>query len=309
MNNTVLKVIAGMLAIGAVIVAILGIRLSRQPPAVTVTPVAATASMRTEPVAVAARLIKAGQALGKADVSIKGVASPPQLAFRQTEELLGKVPASDIQPGTVLVPTMFATDTMASLLRPGERAFAVHVDEVIGVGGFAKPGDHVDVVSYQAASRETNDTTYAQIAVHNARLLSVGDATELDTEHEKAAEPTTQEALAKSGAKSAQEIKDRKLNLHSAVLAVAEADVTRLMLAANSGQLRLALRPLATIQPDPLNIYPTGNRASTPALQSRTIAISDIAPGASRKGKLNGIIIQKGSDEHPLAKNDSTFQP
>ncbi|MEL0027488.1 MAG: RcpC/CpaB family pilus assembly protein, partial [Perlucidibaca sp.] len=45
---------------------------------------------------------------------------------------------SDLQPGS----------EVARLLRPGERAIAIPVDEVVGGGGFVQPGDLVDVLLF-----------------------------------------------------------------------------------------------------------------------------------------------------------------
>jgi pilus assembly protein CpaB len=309
MNNTVLKIIAGLLALGAVVVAIVGVRLSQQAPAAP-KPVAQAASVPTEAVVVAARAIKAGQALGPADIVIKGVANPPAQAFKEAQELPGRVAAMDITAGTPLEPRQFATDTLASHLRPGERAVAVFVDEVVGIGGFGKPGDHVDVLSFVGAKKETNENSYAQIVVQDARVMSFGDTTQMDAERERDTAPLTQEAMAESGAKNLKEMKDRKLSLHSAVLAVAEADVTRLMLAANAGVLRLALRPQIAVQPDPLGMYPASLKGASASVPRQTIALHELAP-AERKPPvppqpvMDNIIIQEGSKERRLTKNDT----
>jgi pilus assembly protein CpaB len=307
MNNTVLKIIAVVLAIGAVLVAIMGVRLSRQPAATPAVQVAAPASVPTESVAVAARVIKAGRALGPADLQMKGVPNPPVQAYRQIQDLIGKVPLADIQPGTTLLPTQLMTDSMAALVRPGERAVAILVDEIIGLGGFAKPGDHVDVLSYVPANRDTKTIAFAQVAVHDARVISFGDATQLDTDRDRGAAASSPEAAAKSGLKTGQELKDLRSALHSAVIAISEADVTRLMLASSSGVLRLALRPQTWVSPDPLSVYPKGNRAeaSTP---SYTVTTADLAPPSAREPNSNapdadGVVIQEGSKERRLTKN------
>jgi pilus assembly protein CpaB len=320
MNNTVLKIIAALLAIGAVIVAILGVKLSRQPAQLAVPQASAPASIPTEAVVVAARAIKAGQRVGPADVTIKGLPSPPSSAYRQAQDVTGKIAVADIAKDAAVLPQQLAHGTMASLLMPGERAVAVHVDEVIGLGGFAKPGDHVDVLSYQSANRETNDNTFAQVAVHDARLLAFGDATDMDTDSKKPEQSPSQESLQKATAPSAAtELKERRANLRSAVLAVQESDATKLMLASSVGQLRLALRPQATVEPDPLGINPTDHgKHAPPALQRYAVTVSDVSPNTGRKAKTpgstsappsDGIIIQEGSKERRLTKNEAAIQP
>jgi pilus assembly protein CpaB len=307
MNNTVLKIIAGLLALGAVIVAIVGIRLSQQP--ATVKPAEAPASVPTESVVVAARAIKAGQMLGPADLVIKGVTAPPAQAFRQTQDALGKVVNQDVVLGTPIEPKQLASENLASHLLPGERAVAVFIDEVVGLGGFGKPGDHVDVMGYVGAKTETNDNSFAEIVVHDARVLSFGDVTQMDADRERQANPITNAAAAETGVKDLKEIKERRMNMRSAVLAVPVAEATHLMLAANAGQLRLALRPQATTQADPLGMYPASFNDGTGRAQieraRRTVTLSDVAPGGRKPvppPAPEPIIIQEGSKERPLAK-------
>lgn len=316
MNNTVLKIIAGVLLAGAIVVAILGVRLSQQPPAPAPAPVAsASAPVPQESVAVAARLIKAGQPITAKDVALKSMASPPALAYRQTQELIGKTATIDIPSGNTLTPSLFVVDSIASALRSGERAIAVQVDEVTGVGGFARPGDHVDVLWYLPANRETNDSSSSQVAIQNARLLTLGDTTVMDIDHEQKSASSEQKALSESGVKGAQESRERKMNLRSAVLAVPEADVTRLMIAASNGQLRLALRPAALRIADNTAPASPASTASAPALDKRIVTLSDFSPRPPPRKvpqavEGEGVIIQEGSKERRLVRNEaSTPQP
>ncbi len=310
MNNTALKIIAGLLLLGSLAVGYIGIQMSSAPPAPAKTVVvqAAAPAVPTMPVVVAARALKKGQVLSPDDVVIKPLPTPPLSAFRVTSDLMGRTLTESLAPGAVLLPTLLASDTMASLLRPGERAMAVQVDEVVGLGGYAQPGDRVDVLLFMPGNRETNDQSSAQVILHNARLLTVGDASQM------ASEVARREA---GGASSSTEVSsskttERNQQPRSAVLAIPESDVSRLMLAASSGQLRLALRPQASSGTDAV-LHVADKASDVVAAQRRTITLSDIAPGArkapaSKASQGEGIIIQEGSKERQLVKNDIPLQ-
>jgi pilus assembly protein CpaB len=311
MNNTALKILAGILLIGSLVVAFIGIRLSSAPPAPTQTVVVqAPPSIPTEPIVVAARTLKKGQAITADDVVIKNQANAPTNAFHATSEITGRVLVEKLDAGTVIMPSMLAADTMASLLNTGERAMAVQVDEVVGIGGYAKPGDRVDVLLYIPANRETNEQSSAQIILQNARLLSLGEINQMATE---AARREADKSGSSIGTTS--EARERGQQPRSAVLAIPEADSTRLMLAASSGQLRLALRPQIVAGSDA--IVSVSAKASDAAPPGRhALTISDIAPNGRKPSSANaasapagdGIIIQEGSKERRLVKNDISPQ-
>ena len=305
MNNNVLKVIAGILLAGAIAVAILGIRLSQQSgtPAAAPASAAQPSAIATEAIVVSARRIKAGQSIVAGDLTMKNVTTPPLQAYRLTQEVLGKTATIDIEPGTTLLPNLFVIANMANAVRPGERAMTVQVDEVIGIGGFARPGDHVDVIWFTPGNRETNDASSTQIAIHDARLLSLGETTVMDIDTEQKAAKVDKDVLDKSGVKNAQDARDRRMSLRSAILAVPENEVTRLMMAVSVGQLRLALRPVDSKTPAP------GSAAPVP--DKRMITLTELGP-APRKGSTTpeeGIVIQEGSKERRVAKTEKSVTP
>lgn len=328
MNNTILKIIAGVLALGAVVVALIGIKLSRQT-APAPTAQTASASAPAETVVVAARLIKAGRPLTPADVILKSVQAPPPTAYHQTQEMTGKIPLVDIQPGTALQPTQFNADTLSAQLRPGERAIAIQVDEVTSLSGQLRPGDHVDVVSYGNPDSDTGMVAYAQVTVPDVRILGMGLLTTstkykigkggLEAESTSSSSTTSgTESTSDSGIQirnpphpSTQEPKDVAelqtfvRDLRSAILAVPEEDVPRLMLAVHSGQLRLTLRPYADQIASPRDLAAAGKTGLLP-LARPTMIRSELAPSAvglaGRFARKNSsrIVIQEGSTERKL---------
>lgn len=295
MNNNVLKIIAGLLALGAVVVALIGVRLSGKPSAPAA--VSAPAPAPTVNVVVAAKDVPLGHVLSADDLTVQSLPAAPAGAYNQIQQVQGHVTAKAIAKGTPILQATIAPESLAALLQPGERAVAVLVDEVVGLGGHGKPGDHVDVLQFASASKESQDTTFAQILIRDARILTFGDATQLDTPPSTSGDKA--EAMSQTGAKTAVESRERRLNLRSAVLAIPEADTPALMLAANTGQLRLALRPQAS---EPA--------ASAGRLPARVADLSPVKakPPASADGP-PPVIIQEGSKERRLAQTSNASQP
>ncbi|MEY2837941.1 MAG: Flp pilus assembly protein CpaB [Pseudomonadota bacterium] len=241
MNNQLLKVLAALLALGALGVAYLGIRLSQQPTAPAPAPTAA-ASQPTFQVLVAAKALPAGQAISSQDLINMARNSLPDQAITSVQSALGRIPTRDIAQGEAMQESMFLAPRLSNLLKPGERAVGVRIDEVVGLGGFAEPGDLVDVLVFITGTRETNDTTTSSVAVRAARVLAFGDDTLLSQAPE-ASHSATEQAKDATGVKEVEKARDRRLNLKSAVLAVPEQEASRLMLASSQGQIKLALRP------------------------------------------------------------------
>ena len=140
----------------------------------------------------------------------------------------------------------------------------------------------------------------AQTVVEDARLLSVGEASALAPAATH--NPSTAEALTKdTNARSTTENRGQRQNMRSAVLAVRDSDANRLMLAANAGVLRLALRPL-NIGFDPNAAL---DKSAPAAKRSPLVKMSDLGhtPANSNNNQArNGrkLVIQEGRQEREL---------
>ena len=84
-------------------------------------------------------------------------AHAPQGAFQNVEAVLGRVTVSKIVAGTPLVAAELAAEGsgvgLVAAIKPGKRAMAIRVDEVVGVGGFILPNTFVDVIAVQGEQR------------------------------------------------------------------------------------------------------------------------------------------------------------
>ena len=199
------------------------------PPAVPVEP------PRTA-VVVLRKALPANTPLTEDDVLVERLQVAPAGAYQQIAQVVGRTSARPLAAGSWLDESSFqAGGPLARMIRAHERAVAIGVDEVIGAGGQLRPGDYVDVLLF-LREESNNPQSSAQVALPALRVLSVGQQT----------------GLANDGrpAQSAEELKARReqssLNnssaTHTVALAVPEAMASRLLLAAQAGTLRLAVR-------------------------------------------------------------------
>jgi pilus assembly protein CpaB len=180
----------------------------------------------------------------KADMlSLEGVSLVPEGSFQKIDEVVGRKVYQAVGQGEPLLARHFRPPgPVASRIKPGERAIAVKVDGVIGLGGFIQPDDRVDVLVYLSRDQREVADTQARVLLENIRVLAYGANLERREQDEH---------------------DDNTNNARTAVLAVPEADIDRLMLGASKGSLRLALRG------DPVDGDP-----SPPALPSKEQFVS-----------------------------------
>jgi len=236
MNSTFLRVLAALMVIAALVTAYLGYRISNKKPDDTLKVVVPTYTQ-----VVATHDIAAGHVLTAADLKVNTTPQYDSRFFNDPQSLVGKVTTSAIIKDTPFKTTHFPSiNQLGQSLAPHERAVAIKVNEVVGVGGFIKPGDRVDVLLYLRTDRETGDVSSGQVVLANVKVLAYGTLTgEPEPEPVDEAMPTAPQKLGitnhRSDSKSAKDS-------HSAILAVPAEETSTLMLADSSGVLRLALR-------------------------------------------------------------------
>jgi pilus assembly protein CpaB len=133
-----------------------------------------------------------------------------------------------------LAPIGATTGGVAAVTDPNKRAMSVKVDEVIGVAGFIKPADRVDVmVTIEPASGSAGAAkTVAKVILENVKVLAAGTQMERKGKDE---EP-------------------KPVQVITVEVDVVEAE--KLALASTQGRLRLALR-------NPLNSEPILTKGAT----------------------------------------------
>lgn len=165
----VMIVISFLVAIGAVLVAAQWVK--RQP------------MLSTSRVAVAATDIEIGSRLTKEMLRIADwpAGSVPQGAHPSEEKLLDRVVRTSIQRGEPVLDAKLAPlgtkGGLSAIVAEGKRAITVRVNDVVGVAGFALPGNYVDIlVNTQeegAGSNINKDRSVSKIVLEHILVLAV----------------------------------------------------------------------------------------------------------------------------------------
>ncbi|MBF8740569.1 Flp pilus assembly protein CpaB [Pseudomonas guariconensis] len=246
MSSRLTMVLAGVFLVAAILAGYWGLVLSRPPAPVAqpapaqaqgTVPVAAPVPAKVEDparsqIVVVRRDIPANTPLTADDLLLERLQVVPAGAFQRIEQAVGRSSSRPLAAGNWLDEYSFqAGGPLARMIRRHERAVAVAVDDVAGAAGQVRPGDYVDVLLF-LREENNNPQSSAQVVLPALRVLSVGEQT----------------GLANDGrpAQTADEQKAQRNQLGVAtktvVLAVPQALASRLMLAAQAGTLRLAVR-------------------------------------------------------------------
>lgn len=185
------------------------------------------AQVQMLPVLVAAVRIPAGTVMTPEMLRLSGFPTRPEGSYADLKTVAGKMAASDIAAGEPLIKERVEGNARAMLqhLESGERAMAIRVDDVIAVGNRLSPGDLVDAYVTLRRNNDEIPDTQSRLVLEKLRILAFGGKDAV---------------AAKEGASNARSAVD---NPKTAVLAVKLPDVDKLMLAAETGRLLLALRP------------------------------------------------------------------
>ncbi len=142
-------------------------------------------------------------------------------AVRDIDSVVGLIAKYEILEGEpIMLDRLYGEGERIGLVSsvPGHmRAVTVPVDEVVGVAGFVKPGDRVDIIVTASGVGQTGDVAFT--VLEDIEVLAVAQETE-DKSQGKAKVST------------------------SVTLAVKPSEAERLALAEKIGRLRLALRPM-----------------------------------------------------------------
>lgn len=242
MSSRISMILAGVLLLGALIAGYWGLVLSRPAPvapvapvAVNPAPVAPVEDPSRQPVVVLARDVPPFVALTAADLTVEKLKTVPAGSLTTLEQAVGRTPWRALEAGTWLTDESFnAGGNLSRMIRPDERALAVAVDEITGAGGQLNPGDYVDVMLY-LRQENGNPQPSAQTVIPALRLLGVGDQLGL-TNDGKPGSPVA--VTAEDKARQQQS----RASARTVLLAVPEQLMSRLVLAVQAGNLRLAVR-------------------------------------------------------------------
>lgn len=175
---------------------------------------------------VAVRTLAPYRAITREDVSLVPISIEPVQYYSDIAEVIGRSPVRTIATGVPVTEEAFGRrSALAEAIPPGTRAMSLAVSDVIAVGGFVQPGDFVDVLLYLRTSGAQVEQSQARLLIGNVRVLAY---------HERLINGDDAPAESSNGAGGRRE--------PTAVVAIPQAQTTRVMLGASLGELRLALR-------------------------------------------------------------------
>lgn len=158
-------------------------------------------------------------------------AMPPG-AFTDPKELDARVARSSMQRGEPIMESKLAPPGtkggLSAVVAEGKRAITVRVNDVVGVAGFALPGNYVDILvntQEEGVKSPTRDSTISKIVLERILVLAIAQEANRDDTKPKVVNAVT--------------------------LEVSPEQAERLDLARSVGSLSLVLRN--QIDPDPVN--------------------------------------------------------
>ena len=203
---------------------------------------------------VATKPIVAFQPIPADSLALTGVEVAPQAYFTAVEDVADRTPFVDIDVGAPVTPRYFgAVNQLARIIPEGTKAMSFEINDVVAVGGFVRPGDTVDVLIY-VRGIGTDTTSQARTLLKSALVLGY------------------EERIIDRPAGADTSADARRKRIRTAVLAVPDQDVTRVLLGDSVGALRLALHGAQVLDGDQL---PGAGDGGLPLLQDPAPTASD----------------------------------
>jgi len=160
-----------------------------------------TSSSAVTPVAVAAAEVSLGQPLSPNMVRMVNwpTGSIPPGAFKDTKALEGRVVRTSLEPGEPVIEAKLAPQGtkggLSAVIGEGKRAITVRVNDVVGVAGFALPGNYVDVIVNTQEPEVKGDAqqSISKIVLEKILVLAVAQQVSRDDTQPKVVNAVTLE--------------------------------------------------------------------------------------------------------------------
>lgn len=283
MSSNTIKLVAAALVLVTIVLLAVVWKMSRDyaSNASKASQQAQAAAAQTQAV-VALKPLLANQPISRDAVALVGVAVAPQDYFTNVDDVVNRTPLIDIDAGSPVTQRYFKeSNQLARLIPPGHQAVSLALTDVIGVGGFVRPGDIVDVLVYLHNDQGNRiDPAQARVLLRDALVLASDDRI--------VAPPA-------AGQNQGQNQNNQPAHHErTVVVAVPNDQVTKVMLGASLGDVRLALHPQAQTQvaaaqaPAPAAAVPGG-----PDQPVTSAELAQLRPKAAQGQP--GIVIYRGS--------------
>lgn len=156
-------------------------------------------SLTTNKVAVAAADLNIGQRIGPEHIRLIDwpVGSVPAGAFAATEALDGRVAKTSVLRDEPVLESKLAPigtkGGLSAVIAEGKRAITVRVNDVVGVAGFALPGNYVDVIVSTREDRTQDERNVSKIVLEKILVLAVAQEASRDETKPKVVNAVTLE--------------------------------------------------------------------------------------------------------------------
>jgi pilus assembly protein CpaB len=220
---------------------------------------AASTSIPTRPVVVAASDLDIGAELRREDIRIIDwpANAVPANSISDPKDVVGRGLVLPVIENEPFLPMKLASKEAGAglppVIPPGLRAVSVKVNEVIGVAGYVLPGTRVDVVATVSPTGNGADMT-TKVILTNVQVLAAG--TKIDRETDK----------------------NKPMPVSVVTMLVNPEEAERLTLASTEGKIQLALRnPLDKTIPSTPGVRPSAlfgftTPARTAVARNRVVA-------------------------------------
>ena len=226
MSSTALKIMMAVMVITAVVFGFFAFRLSQELTAQPVAPEPEPIILSEDETlaVVAIKPLKAFEPIPEGAVALVPLRVLPDTHFETVDDVLGRAPLSDIGKGVPLSQANFReSNSLVRSIPAGFQAVSLEINDVVAVGGFVQPGDVVDIMVYLRSDTKEVNKSQSRLLMRNVRVLAYEDRI-INVPREEEAEGKAQ-----------------RKRVRTAVVAIPDKDVTRVMLGASRGDLRLAL--------------------------------------------------------------------
>ncbi|MEM5428883.1 Flp pilus assembly protein CpaB [Cupriavidus oxalaticus] len=151
-------------------------------------------------VVVAANDLNLGQPLNGSQLQLVSwpAGSVPPGSFQDLKALEGRVIRTSLQRGEPVLDAKLAPigtkGGLSAVINDGKRAITVRVNDVVGVAGFALPGNYVDViVNTNEEARNTQNSNISKIVLEKILVLAVAQQVSRDDTQPKVVNAVTLE--------------------------------------------------------------------------------------------------------------------
>ena len=154
----------------------------------TVSHMSTQAAPATTKLIVAAKNLELGGVIHEADIKEAAwMGNAPANAVQKREDIVGRGVTTTIYEGEPILETRLAPKGagagLPSMIPPGMRAVALHVNEVVGVAGFVVAGMRVDIlISGNPPQGNGGQGTVTKTLLQNIEVLSAGQEFKKDVE-------------------------------------------------------------------------------------------------------------------------------